>query len=52
MLTLKAYNSDVWGSEIYAKDNCYGRYQIYGFVQVINLGNPASAADSRYSEEG
>ena len=52
MLTLKAYNSDVWGSEIYAKDNRYGRYQSYGSVQVINSGNPASAADSRYSEEG
>lgn len=52
MLTLKAYNSDVWGSEIYTKDNRYGRYQSYASVQVINSGSPASAKDSRYVEEG
>lgn len=52
MLTLKAYNSDVWGSEIYAKDNRYGRYQSYGSAQLINSGNPASAEDSRYVEAG
>ena len=52
MVTLKAYNSDVWGSEIYTRDNRYGRYQSYGSVQVIHSGKPASAEDSRYSEAG
>lgn len=27
MVTLKGYTTDVWGAEIYAKDNRYGRYQ-------------------------
>ena len=30
MVTLKGYTTDVWGSEIYRKDNRYGRYQSYG----------------------
>lgn len=51
-VTLKAYNSDVWGSEIYAKNNRYGRYQSYGSVQVINSGKPAGMEDSRYEEAG
>lgn len=52
MITLKGFNSDVWGSEIYTNDNRFGRYQSYGSVQVINSGNPASAESSGYSEEG
>ena len=51
-VTLKAYNSNVWGSEIYAKNNRYGRYQSYGSVQVINTGKPAGMGDSRYAEPG
>ncbi len=51
-VTLKAFNSDVWGSEIYAKYNRFGRYQSYGSVQVINSGNPPSAENSRHVEEG
>lgn len=35
MVTLKGYNTNVWGSEIYAKDNRYGRYQSYGSVQIM-----------------
>lgn len=52
MITLKGFNTDVWGSEIYTKDNRFGRYQSYGSVQVINSGNPSSAEASRFSEEG
>ena len=52
MVTLKAFNSDVWGSEIYTRDNRYGRYQSYASVQVTNTGSPASASDSRYVEDG
>lgn len=51
-VTLKAFNSDVWGSEIYAKNNRFGRYQSYGSVQIINSGNPPGAEDSRHVEEG
>ena len=35
MVTLKGYTTDVWGSEIYTKDNRYGRYQSYGSVQIM-----------------
>ncbi len=52
MVTLKAYNSDVWGSEIYTKDNRFGRYQSYGTVQVIGSGNPVSSFASGYIQEG
>lgn len=52
MLSLKAYNSDVWGSEIYAADNRFGRYQSYGTAQFIGSGKPVSASASGYSQEG
>ncbi len=52
MLSLKAYNSDVWGSEIYTADNRYGRYQSYGSAQWIGGPNPVSAKTSGYSQEG
>ena len=49
MICLKAYNSDVWGSEIYVNANRYGRYQSYGSVQVFNnLGGK----ESGYVQEG
>lgn len=38
MVTLKGYTTDVWGAEIYAKDNRYGRYQSYGSVQIMGKG--------------
>ncbi len=49
MLTLKGFNSDVWGSEIYAADNRYGRYLSYGSAQVIF---PDGAKASGYAQEG
>lgn len=52
MVTLKGYNSDVWCSEIYTKDNRYGRYQSYGTVQVIGSGNPVSSFASGFTQEG
>lgn len=52
MITLKAYNSDVWASEIYAADNRFGRYQSYGSVQLIGDGSPVSAKESGFSQEG
>lgn len=52
MVTIKGYNNDVWGSEIYTNDNRYGRYQSYGAVEILNGGNPVSRAESRYAENG
>lgn len=49
MVTLKGYNTDVWGAEIYRRDNRYGRYQSYGSVQI--MGYP-SRTDSGYDENG
>ena len=52
MVTLKGYTTDVWGSEIYTKDNRYGRYQSYGSVQIMGKGNPVSRAGSGFVQEG
>ena len=49
MLSLKGYNSDVWSSEIYAKENRYGRYLSYGTAQLFS---EASAKESGYVREG
>ena len=49
MVTLKGYTTDVWGSEIYKKDNRYGRYQSYGSVQI--MGYPSRKA-SGFDENG
>jgi chondroitin-sulfate-ABC endolyase/exolyase len=34
MVTMKGYNDHVWSSEIYTKDNRYGRYQSHGSLQI------------------
>lgn len=52
MVTLKGYTTDVWGAEIYVKDNRYGRYQSYGSVQIMGKGNPVSRAGSGFVQEG
>jgi len=52
MVSIKGYNKHVWGSEIYTKDNRYGRYQSYGTVQVIGSGNKVNAAESGFVENG
>ena len=49
MLSLKGFNSDVWSSEIYAKENRYGRYLSYGTVQIFT---EPSAKESGYVREG
>ena len=38
VVTLKGYNRDVWSSEIYAKDNRYGRYQSNGSIAILGPG--------------
>ncbi|MBP9585317.1 MAG: chondroitinase [Bacteroides sp.] len=52
MVTLKGYNTDVWGAEIYAKDNRYGRYQSYGSVQIFGKGHPVSRDASGFVAQG
>lgn len=49
MVTLKGYTTDVWGAEIYAHDNRYGRYQSYGSIQI--MGYPSNI-ESGYVENG
>lgn len=60
MISLKGLSYNLWGSEIYATNNRYGRYQSYGSVQIIgtpspqsvNNGSPVSEAASRFTEAG
>jgi chondroitin-sulfate-ABC endolyase/exolyase len=52
MVSVKGYNKHVWGSEIYTKDNRYGRYQSYGTVQVIGEGSPVTSSTSGFVEDG
>ncbi len=52
MITLKGYNTDVWGAEIYQKDNRYGRYQSYGAVLIMGNGHPVSERKWLQKEEG
>ncbi|MEG1837688.1 MAG: chondroitinase family polysaccharide lyase, partial [Bacteroidaceae bacterium] len=60
MINLKGFSKNLWGSEIYTKNNRYGRYQSYGSIQIIGTksptaiegGHPITEADSRFIEEG
>lgn len=52
MVTLRGYNTDVWGAEIYTKDNRYGRYQSYGSVQIFGTSSPETRTTNGYVEEG
>ncbi len=52
MVTLKGYNTDVWGAEIYTKDNRYGRYQSYGSVQVFGRSSVQARSDNGFVEQG
>ena len=49
MVTLKGFNSNICSSEIYVRDNRYGRYQSYGSVQVFG---GESRKESGYDENG
>lgn len=37
-VTLRGFNKDVWSSEIYTKDNRFGRYQSHGSISILNEG--------------
>ncbi|MBI9019691.1 MAG: chondroitin lyase, partial [Verrucomicrobia bacterium] len=49
MVTFKGYNKYVWSSEIYTRDNRYGRYQSHGGVQIMN---PQGRAASGWVQDG
>jgi chondroitin-sulfate-ABC endolyase/exolyase len=40
MVTLKGYNRFVWSSEIYKRDNRFGRYQSNGTVEIMPKSGP------------
>lgn len=50
MVTLKGYNTNVWGSEIYLRDNRYGRYTSYGSLQIMSKNGGRKACG--YVQEG
>lgn len=52
LVLMKGFNRDVWGSEIYTRDNRYGRYQSYGSVCILGGGRPVTQAASGFSEPG
>ena len=41
MASIKGFSKNVWSSEIYTKDNRYGRYQSNGTLQIMSGGNKA-----------
>ncbi len=51
-VTIKGFNDIVTGTEIYTSNNRFGRYQSYGAIQIMNGGNPITAAASGFVEEG
>ncbi len=60
MVNIKGFNANIWGAELYAKDNRFGRYQSYGSVQIIGTKSPQaifgahsiSEKTSRFTESG
>lgn len=52
LVSIKGFNNIVTGTEIYTKNNRYGRYQGYGGVQILANGNPISAEKSGYVLNG
>lgn len=60
MINIKGFTANIWGSELYTKDNRYGRYQSYGSVQIIGTKSPQSIFGahpiteqaSRFAEDG
>ena len=49
MVTLKGYNNNVWASEIYTRDNRFGRYQSHGSITILNARGKAA---SGYTQDG
>lgn len=49
---VKGHSRYLWGSEIYEKNNLYGRYINYGFLQILGSGSPVNNRDSGFYQEG
>lgn len=55
MIALKGFTKNIWGAELYAKDNRFGRYQSYGLVQAIGTANKDGIVTERasgFAEDG
>ncbi|MRI64286.1 chondroitinase [Ornithobacterium rhinotracheale] len=55
MVALKGFTQNIWGAELYARDNRYGRYQSYGLVQIIGTANKDGVITERasgFAEDG
>ncbi|MBV7441659.1 hypothetical protein KRX57_09520 [Weeksellaceae bacterium TAE3-ERU29] len=56
MVSIKGFNRNIWGSEMYSKDNRFGRYQSYGSIQIIGTVDTEKGIiteeASRYKEDG
>lgn len=49
---VRGHSRYLWGSEIYEKNNLYGRYINYGFLQILGSGSPVNNRDSGFCQEG
>lgn len=49
---LRGHSRYLWGSEIYEKNNLYGRYITYGSLQILGNGTPVNNRDSGFEQEG
>jgi len=52
LVATKGFNKIVTGTEIYASNNRYGRYQSYGAIQILASGNPVTAEKSGFEMKG
>lgn len=49
---VRGHSRYLWGSEIYEKNNLYGRYINYGYLQILGSGIPVNNRDSGFCQEG
>ncbi|HIX14492.1 MAG TPA: hypothetical protein H9740_02005 [Candidatus Hungatella pullicola] len=49
---VRGHSRYLWGSEIYEKNNLYGRYITYGNLQILSGGHPINHTDSGFYQEG
>ncbi len=52
MALVRAYNRNFLATEIYAKENRFGRYHGNGALEILGGGDPVSRAGSGYAHEG
>lgn len=49
---VRGHSRYLWGSEIYEKNNLFGRYITYGNLQILGSGVPVNQKDSGFFQEG